>query len=338
MPPTEDEPTADLPRSDHSDRETRVGVVLGIVSALGYTGANLALKEVADTGDPNWAVWVTANKAVPAALVAWFLIALRAKRGLPALPPLNMLIKLLLISVLMQYGGNFMFQWSLSLGGLAIAVPLCFAGIIVTGAWLGKILLNDPITPRTMLSIGVVGISILFLSVGAHEATQSLDKTASVWTTLLAVASAIFSGFSYGATGVMIRRMITGENSMSISASLVTMSTFGVVVLGIHSCLALGVQRLAATTNAEWIAFVLAGCLNAIAFFAVAGALKRIPVTFVNILNASQNAMCALAGVLLFSEPSTTPLIVGCVLTILGLLLIDGGKRGTDNSSPEADV
>jgi drug/metabolite transporter (DMT)-like permease len=327
MSSTEDETSANLPRSDRLGREARIGVALGIVSALGYTGANLALKEVANSGDPNWAVWVTANKAVPAALVAWFLIALRAKQGLPALPPRRLVGKLLLASVLMQYGGNFMFQWSLCLGGLAIAVPLCFAGIIVTGAWMGKVLLNDPITPKTMVSIGILGVSILFLSVGAHEATQSLDKHASVWTTVMAVMSATIAGCSYGATGVMIRRMVTGENSMSLSASLVTFSTFGVVVLGIHSWLALGWDRIAATTSEEWLAFLIAGTTNAIAFFAVAGALKRITVNFVNVLNASQNAMCAAAGVWLFSEPSTVPLIIGCSLTIFGLLLIDGGKR-----------
>ena len=66
--------------------------------------------------------------------------------------------------------------------------------------------------------------------------------------------------------------------------------------------------------------------MNAAAFFAVAGALKRIPVTFLNILNASQNAMCAIGGVLLFAEPTTWPLILGCSLTIFGILLVDRGK------------
>ena len=326
MAPNNDDNSDEVSQRQRADRAIRIGVILGIVSAFGYTGANLALRKVAKPGDVDWAIWVTANKAVPAAIVAWVLIVWRAKRGLPALPPMRLLPKLVLASVLMQYGGNFMFQYSLCLGGLAIAVPLCFAGIIVTGAWLGKLLLNDPVTPRTMVSIVVLGISILFLSIGAQEATESLNQDASIWTTVLTVVSATIAGCSYGATGVMIRRMVTGENSMSVSASLVTFSTFGVLFLGGHSLLALGWEGLTATTQDDWLAFAAAGVLNAIAFFAVAEALKRIPVTFVNVLNASQNAMCAAAGVLMFQEPNTTPLMVGCGLTIVGLLIVDGGK------------
>ena len=334
MPPTEDEPAKSPSSLQHTDREIRIGVILGIVSAVGYTGANLALRQVANPGDVNWAIWVTANKAVPAALVAWILIAWRASKRLPALPPRGMFVKLLLASVLMQYGGNFMFQFSLCVGGLAIAVPLCFAGIIVTGAWMGKAVLNDPITPRTLLSIGVLGVSICFLSAGATDAAESLDKTASAWTTFMVVASASISGFSYGATGVMIRQMVSGQKPLSLSASLVTFSTFGVIVLGIHSWLAMGWEGLCKTTPQEWTAFAIAGGLNAIAFFAVAGALRKIPVTFVNVLNASQNAMCAAAGVWLFSEPSTTPLMIGCGLTIIGLLLIDGARSGQSMRPP----
>ena len=59
--------------------------------------------------------------------------------------------------------------------------------------------------------------------------------------------------------------------------------------------------------------------------------------TFVNVLNTSQNAMCALAGVLLFREPLTSPLVIGCGLTIVGLLLVDSGKKPAKESSVESD-
>ena len=73
---------------------------------------------------------------------------------------------MILVGLLMQYGGNLMFQWSLSLGGLAVSVPLCFAALIVTGAWLGRVYLGDPVTPRTMLSIGILIGAIALLSSG----------------------------------------------------------------------------------------------------------------------------------------------------------------------------
>ena len=65
-----------------------------------------------------------------------------------------------------------------------------------------------------------------------------------------------------------------------------------------------------------------AGVFNAIAFLAVTKAFQLISVVYVNSLNASQAAMAAIAGVILFSEPMSLPLAVGVALTIAGLMLI----------------
>ena len=94
-----------------------------------------------------------------------------------------------------------------------------------------------------------------------------------------------------------------------------------------HALLVDGPEKLFALSEGHWPAIIGAGILNAAAFFAVAGSLKRIPVTFLNILNASQNAMCAIGGVLLFAEPMTWPLIIGCGLTIFGILLVDHRRK-----------
>ena len=90
--------------------ELRTGVLLGIVAAVGYSGANLALRQLAIPNDPGWAVWVTANKAIPAALIAWLMIFVQWSRGQPGLPPVRMIGRLILVGLFMQYGGNFMFQ------------------------------------------------------------------------------------------------------------------------------------------------------------------------------------------------------------------------------------
>ena len=44
--------------------------VLGMLSALAYTAANLGLRNVAPGGDLDWAIFVSANKAMPVALIA----------------------------------------------------------------------------------------------------------------------------------------------------------------------------------------------------------------------------------------------------------------------------
>ena len=318
--------------AEHRQR-VRTGIVLGLVSAVGYSGANLALRDVAVPNDIGWAIWVTANKAWPAAIVGWVLVGMRARRGLPALPPKSALLPLILMGLLMQYGGNLAFQYSLSVSGLAIAVPLCFSTLIATGAWLGRVLLGDPLTPRTLASMGVLMVAIVFLSNGAEHATSALHGEASTAKIAAGILAACLSGCSYGSSGVIIRRYVTG--TMSVPTTLVVLSTTGVVVMGVHSLFATGLDRMAATTADEWTSIIAAGVLNAIAFFAVAEALKRMPVTFVNILNTSQNAMCAAAGVLLFHEPLSTPLIVGCSLTMIGLLIVDSGRKKPKHSTGE---
>lgn len=307
---------------DHS--EVRLGVILGLLSALAYTGANLALRHVAEPNDVGWALWVTANKAVPAALVGWAIIAWRASRGLAAFPPRHLIWPMILVGLLMQYGGNLTFQWSLSLGGLAVTVPLCFAALIVTGAWLGRVYLGDPVSPRTLLSIVILILAIALLSSGAGEATSSRNSDASTLMVVLGILAALMSGASYAVSGVMIRHL---TRTLTLSASIVVFSTVGVVVMGVHSLFQPGWERIAGTTPAQWGAIIAAGWMNALAFFAVAGSLKRISVTYANVINATQNAMCAAAGVLLFSEPPTTALVAGCVLTAVGTVVIDNGRK-----------
>jgi len=320
----------------------RTGIVLGVISSLGYTLANLALRQMAtpdesvgEISEFAWAVWVTAMKAVPAAVVAWVLIGIRVRQKLPALPPRELVGKMILAALLMQYGGNLCFQLSLALGGLAISVPLCFATLIVAGAWLGRVFLGDPVSFRTMCSIGVLGVSIVFLTMGAGAATTAMKEDATTLTLVAAVAAASFSGISYGACGVMIRKL---TQDLSLSASLVIFSSVGVVTLIAHTFLLADPAAIVAATKDWWLPMLASGSFNAIAFFAVAGALKRIPVTFVNVLNTSQNAMCALAGVLLFHEPLTSPLVIGCGLTIVGLLLVDSGKKPVMETSTEGSA
>ncbi|MFP6764445.1 MAG: DMT family transporter [Planctomycetaceae bacterium] len=310
--------------------ELRTGIVLGVISSIAYSAANLALREVAIPGDLDWAIWVTALKAVPAAIVAWLLIGIRVWKKLPALPPRALVVKLILAALLMQYGGNLCFQWSLTLGGLAVSVPLCFAVLIVTGAWLGRIFLGDVLSVRTRWAIGILGVSIFFLTAGAQAATASIHGQATSLIILAAVAAAGFSGFAYGVCGVIIRSL---TQNLSLSASLVIFSTVGVVTLVSHTLLTADHQRILDGTRIYWQPLLASGVLNAIAFFAVAGALKRVPVTFVNLLNTTQNAMCALAGVLMFKEPLTIPLVIGCVLTLIGLMLVDSGKNPVSEPS-----
>ena len=323
--PADIDDTQPKSRSRQIHDELGTGILLGICAAVGYSGANLALRQLAIPNDPGWAVWVTATKAIPAALIAWFMIIVQWSKGQPGLPPVRMIWRLILVGLVMQYAGNFMFQWSLSLGGLAVTVPICFSMLIIAGAWMSRLVCGEEITRKTMGAIGILIVSVAVLSSGAGSATTSMGHELSLLTMTLAIVSAAVSGIAYGATGVVVRRLVTG--TLTIPSSLVVLSTTGAVTMIAHAFLLDGPAKLFTLSEGHWPAIIGAGVMNAAAFFAVAGSLKRIPVTFLNILNASQNAMCAIGGVLLFAEPTTWPLIIGCGLTIFGILLVDRGKQ-----------
>ena len=71
-----------------------------------------------------------------------------------------------------------------------------------------------------------------------------------------------------------------------------------------------------------------AGTLNLIGFLGITKGLELTTVVRANLLNASQVAMAAVAGTLLFGEPFTRWLFAGVCLTIVGVVLIDRPNRG----------
>ncbi|MGD9854649.1 MAG: DMT family transporter [Planctomycetaceae bacterium] len=309
----------ELPTGDSS----ATGLLWGMLSAVGYMFANLGLRGVAgangSVADVDWAIWVSANKAAPVVLTAWTFVGWRALRGLPALPPKRMVLPLILTGLFMQWGGNVSFQYSLSRAGLALTVPFAFSTILISAAIVGRLAIGDPLTRATLFAIGMMIAAMTVLTRGTRAATQSLVSESDLASAGLAVAAACLSGIAYGAGGVMIRRCVRGE--ISHSATIVVLSTTGMLTLGGTSLLRIGPQVLLSTPPDVWLKMLGAGMATAVAFFAISGAYQHLSTVKVNLLNASQIAMSALAGVLLFNEPNTPWLRAGTALTIVGLIL-----------------
>jgi drug/metabolite transporter (DMT)-like permease len=300
-----------------------VGLFLGTVSAAAYMVANLGLRSVAEAhvsaSDIDWAIWVSTNKATPVAVSAWTLVAWRALRGLPALPPRHLLWPLIVTGLIMQWGGNVSFQYALSRGGLALTVPLSFSTILMSAAVFGRLVLGDPLSRSTVLAIGVMMAAITVLSQGTPRETSATISDGSASSTTLAVAAACVSGAAYGSGGVMIRRCVRAQ--LSVSATIAVLSSTGVLTLGATSLLRIGPSQLLATPPDAWLRMFASGIATAVAFFAITGAYQHLTAVKVSLLNATQIALAALAGVLLFNEPQTFWLHAGTALTIIGLVL-----------------
>ncbi len=300
----------------------RKGLTLGLISAVSYSAANLALRGLSGRhADLGWEIWVTAMKALPTVVLSLFLLARLKMRRQVLFPSWKPVPWLIIAALVMQFGGNLGFQLGLVHIGLAITVPLVFAFIITAGAVLGRVFLGDTVSSRTVVSIFVMMISIILLSYAATTNASQMEEGTSGKIAILGVAMAVVSGMSYGVNGVVIRRV--SQKALPIASMLLIYSTTGLMLLTSLGWSMLGTERIGQIQTAEWQMMLAAGTFNAIAFFCVTNALKLLNITQVNVINATQNAMCAIGAVLLFSEPHSIPMVVGITLSIVGLVLLD---------------
>jgi len=319
------EPPLDDTGSNAPASNFRRGILLAVASAVAYSATNLALRGLSGQHEGlGWAIWVSAMKALPTVAVATYLLIRRAWRGGVLFPSTRILPVLFICALVMQFGGNLGFQVALGHIGLAITVPLVFAFIICAGALLGRMFLGDTLSPRTYLSMTIMTVSIILLSwaatlnAPASEAKPTSLVAGSIW---FGIFIAIVSGMSYGVNGVVIRSI--GRKSLPIESMLIVYSLTGAILLGTLGATMLGTERLLEIRARDWQLMLTAGIFNAVAFFSISHALKLTNVTQVNLINASQNAMCAVGAVLMFAEPLSLPMVSGIVLSIVGLFALD---------------
>jgi drug/metabolite transporter (DMT)-like permease len=302
-------------------------LLLGLFAAATYSVANLALRALskADAG-AGWDMWVAGTKAFPTFFIAVVLIALRRSRGLHSFAEFSFVWPIALAAVFNQLGGNFAFQMSLKMIGLAISVPICFASIICSGAVAGRMVLGDQVTLRNALSMGLMVASIVFLSSAAsgRDSVTTGGQSAAVavaHSPALGVALSMLSGLCYGVSGVFIRRAVRSQ--MPVAATLFLFSAAGFLLLCPASLCLLPLADIAQITRSEWTTIAIAGTFNAIGFFAITHAMRSLTISRANVINASQNAMCAIGACLMFGEQLSPSGLVGVGLTITGLLVLD---------------
>ena len=113
---------------------------------------------------------------------------------------------------------------------------------------------------------------------------------------------------------------------MTQSAILFTVGWSGLVSLSLVAWLRIGVEGMLETPLLSFQWMLWAGLWNSVAFIALTRSLRIVPLFYVNALNVSQVALAAIAGIFLFSEPSSISLIAGVVLTGIGLFTMKSRK------------
>ena len=114
---------------------------------------------------------------------------------------------------------------------------------------------------------------------------------------------------------------------MSNPMVLFISSTVGFIVLLIATFISADASVISNTSPENLTYMLLAGVCNFQAFACLVVALRLLTVTSVNLLNSSQIAIAAIAGVVFFNEPITTPLVLGVMLTIAGVMTIGSARE-----------
>ena len=308
-----------------------LGLIGGLISSVGYTAANICLRSATEV-DP---VWVSCVKAFPMTAMMLPVLLWQGSKGRQVFPGPRALWFLVVASLLGQVAGNVAFQWGLGVIGIALSVPLTLGTLIVAGAAMGWIFLREVVTLRSTASIVVLIVAMTVLSLGAKDASASIAGLQEINSLKIAagVMAACLAGASYAVLGVAIR--YGAADRTPVSTTLFVVGIVGLVVLGAMSYERIGVTGMLATAGDDFTYMMLAGVFNMIAFYALTVSLKSISIVLVNALNATQAAMAALAGVLLFEEPLSGALGIGVSLTAVGLLIMKRRRTpGTEEGLP----
>ena len=316
------------------NRNALGGVAFCLLSALGYTASNICMRQLTAMHCDTFLAVFNRELVTPVIIGAWLLW--QTVRGRRCLPAGRDLVLLLLVGLLIQVVGNVCFQWSLGVVGLAVTIPAIFGAMITGGAVIGRFWLGERVSGRSITAIAMLLGSLALLGVGAVAAGHSIAQIDGVTPNPLlivrAVAAAVLAGSVYALLSAVIRHSVTRNTTPAAVAFLVTL--MGVVSLGPICVYRLGAAALLETPVDQFALMIAAGVFNLGAFLALIHGLQRTTVVHASAVNASQVAMAALAGVLLFAEPLTAWLLLGVCLTIFGVAWIDRPAEAVDEIPP----
>jgi drug/metabolite transporter, DME family len=298
------------------------GAACCVVSALGYTAANICLRRLDVLHcDPAWAI---CNKELVSVLVVGPWLAVQALRGLPTLPWGRPLAILVAVGLATQLGGNVGVQWAFGIVGLAVMIPALNSFLLTSAAILGWVLLGERVSRRSAAAISLLLVALALLGIGAAGAGHSMAASPLEVTAAIGVAG--LAGIIFALLSISIRHCVTGTTRLSAVVLIIT--GMGVLSLGPISACRLGMPQLLSTPPEHFAWMAGAGIFNLIAFSAISKALQLTTVVHVNMVNASQVALAAVAGIMIFGERPNPWLILGIALTIGGIFLFSRPADG----------
>jgi drug/metabolite transporter, DME family len=308
-----------------------LGTACCVASALGYTTVNVLKRSLAVEYDRPMVLAVLDSVSV-VLVGAWLLwharsrLAPAARRSLPAIVG---------VGLASQFLGNLPVLWAMSVVGLAVSITAVYGMSLLGGAVFGKIFLGERVTLRSAAAVTVLFAAIVLISFGADPTNAALAVRTEPGRGTLGVSAAIgaacLTGLVYGGLNGVVRRILVGGTPHALVLFIVPAT--GVATLGPLSLYRQGLTGVLSTPAQDMGIILLAGFINLLAYLALLQGLRWMSLLRNNFLLASQVAMTAVAGIVLFGESPTMGLVCGVVLTIAGIFLLDQPAAAEQNTT-----
>jgi drug/metabolite transporter, DME family len=299
-----------------------LGTACCLLSALCYTAANVCLRQLAEQEiDSAWVICV--KEIISVAVVGPWLLW-RFMHGERFHIPWSALAVLAFAGLVVQLAGNLAMQWAFGVVGLAVSMPLVFGVNLTASGLIGMALFRELLSVRSVVAILLVIAAVTLLSVGAagaSESSESLPGASSALVVLLGLGAACLAGAVFAGLGAAIRH--TAKAKVPVAVTIVMVTGVGVVVLGTISALRLGSEGMLATEPLTLAWMIASGVFNLVGFALIIKGLQLTTLVHANVLNASQVALGAAAGILLFHESHNLWLLSGILLTVIGIAIFD---------------
>ncbi len=269
-------------------------------------------------------VWLLFVKEMVTVVIVGPLLLAQTCRGRKVLPCARLLAVLAAMGLVTQWAGNIPFIWAISVVGLSITVPVALGTNLTFSAVLGWLILRERITHASAFAIALMFLSMVLLSLGASEVSESITASTgtsvSATVTVLAVLAVFMAGIVYACLAIVIRRLVTGSTSPAVVVFMITF--MGVITFGPWSFYQHGLEMLWSISLRDNLIMIVTGVLNLVGFISMVKGLEMMTVAHANVITASQVAMGVVAGMVLFHEPAGPWLIVGVCLAIAGIIII----------------
>lgn len=293
-----------------------IGIACGFVSAVFYTLSNIALRQSISVDS----FFVAAMKSGPTIVfLTPYLLAMKWTGRRVAVSP-HLIPRFVLVSLIGQVGGNGSFQFALSRIGLAATVPITLGSLLIASAILGRWMLGESVQRRTAIAITILIVAVFLLSQSGQTAAAGVAGDVLRWEQFSGAVFAVASGVSFAIFSTTMR--LSMQQGLQSATAMWISGMVGTTALLTITFSRIGLESLQGLPIGLWQWMILAGVFNFVAFVAITTAMRVLPIVAVHLLNASQVAMAAMAGVVLFDEQASVKLVFGIALTMFGLMVL----------------